>query len=412
MKRKLFGFMLVIAMILPMCLGLTANAYISDADYTVAVGDEIIPFSDYPAGSYFTDNGKACTDHKVSCGAGASYVNEMACNCKCTWEGISLNSTSCYGFANMVFYRLFGHTTYCDTKKVVSDIPANDISKEYLYELFTNGTVKAGAHIRNSTHSMIFMGCDTEYIYTYEGNFDGHCQVGVIKRSWDEMVRYLKNKNGIKFIDMPVSYPETVLVGRPTEGWICKTKEMVAVGEEIAFNYNAKGAKVFYLGIDKAGEGRIQTVYTGDSDWYQMSLSEPGTYTVYASCYNLFGHTDTFKETFTVYDTKPQNVNLSVEVNDESAEKEVLFNFSADNAVEYMIAINNEETGIVDVETIAGEENYTVKFDEAGKFSACVTAVNNYGSCSSDQVKFTVRNVKPAHETAENLMSILKAAIS
>lgn len=181
-----------------------------DSAYSVTVGSQSIPFSDYPAGSYFTDNGHACNDH-ITCHAGASLYEESACNCKCTWNDIALNSTSCYGFANMVFYRLFGHTTYSQTSKVVSDISASEIHSSYLYDLFTNGTVKAGAHIRTRSHSMIFMGCDKSYIYTYEGNYDGHCKVGVIKRSWSQMVKYLKRKKGIDFIQIPDSYSENPL---------------------------------------------------------------------------------------------------------------------------------------------------------------------------------------------------------
>lgn len=408
MKRTLLSFMLAGVMSMPMYSGLTVNAYTSDADYRAAAGAQAIPFADYPAGSYFTDNGQPCTDHKSYCSAGASYFDEDACNCKCTWEGVPLNSTSCYGFANMVYYRLFGHTTYSNTKKVVSNIPASKMSYEYLYDLFTNGTVKAGAHIRNSTHSMVFMGCDTEYIYTYEGNFDGQCQVGVIKRTWDEMITYLKSKNGIKFIDMPVNYPETV-ASVPANGWIYKSKVKIAVGEEISFNYNAKDAKNFFLGIDKVGKGRVRTVNAGASDWYTTTFEEPGTYTIYASCYNVLGHTDTFIETFTVYDRAPENIEISAESLNGNSEYEVTFKFSSDYATDYMFAIRNEDTGLVDTVNAGDAENYTMKFKEPGQYSVCVTGANKYGSCTSNEVDFIVYN--SAEDTAENLMNIIKRAV-
>ena len=208
MKRKIISLLIVFSLCLAYLNVNVVNVYasISNSTYTATIGSQTIPFADYPVGSYFTDNGSACNDHS-SCGSG-SWRNDT-CNCKSTWNGVALNSTSCYGFANMVFYRLFGHTTYSQTTKVVTNISASSINSTYLYNLFTNGTVKAGAHIRNSTHSMIFMGCDSSYIYTYEGNYDGHCRVGVIRRTWAEMVTYLQSKNGIAFIQMPNSYPNT-----------------------------------------------------------------------------------------------------------------------------------------------------------------------------------------------------------
>lgn len=204
---------------------LNVYASISNSTYTATIGSQTIPFADYPVGSYFTDNGSACNDHS-SCGGG-SWRNDT-CNCKSTWNGVALNSTSCYGFANMVFYRLFGHTTYSQTTKVVSNISASTINSSYLYNLFTNGTVKAGAHIRNSTHSMIFMGCDSSYIYTYEGNYDGQCRVGVIRRTWSEMVTYLQSKNGIAFIQMPNSYPNAYTEA-PSYYVVCNTSEASSI---------------------------------------------------------------------------------------------------------------------------------------------------------------------------------------
>ena len=210
--KKIMCIVLTLVVLLPLFPIMTqVEVKAAISSYTTTINGQTLPFADYPVGSYFTDNGKACTDHGT-CGAGASYTDETACNCKCTWNGVALKSTSCMGFASMVFYRLFGHTIYSQTTKVVSDIPASSINATYLYNLFTNGTVKPGAHIRNSTHSMIFMGCDATYIYTYEGNYDGYCGVGVLRRTWEEMSTYLKNRSGIKYIQMSnTSYtaPET-----------------------------------------------------------------------------------------------------------------------------------------------------------------------------------------------------------
>ena len=86
----------------------------------------------------------------------------------------------------------------------------------------------------------------------------------------------------------------------PTGAWIWSDKTVAAVGEEIAFNYNATGATDFVLGIDKVGVGRVQTVDIGTSDWYRTSFSEPGTYTIYAMCCNSAGHMDSNYITFTI----------------------------------------------------------------------------------------------------------------
>ncbi len=52
----------------------------------------------------------------------------------------------------------------------------------------------------------------------------------------------------------------------PSDAWIWSNKSLVAVNEEISFNYNASGATGFVLGIDKEGVGRVRTVGMDGND--------------------------------------------------------------------------------------------------------------------------------------------------
>ena len=187
--------------------------YSKGVSYTVKVGNTTLPLSDYPIGSYATSTGKACRTH----GGGAgdcldTYVDPT------TGKNVYVHGWQCVGFARYVFYRCFGFVDWASTNSsriatVVENVAAGRITENYLRSIF--GTVvKPGAHIRTNKgsngyqHSLIYMGSDSNYIYTYECNIDGHCIVTTVQRTWGEMVTYLKStKPGISYIHMPKEYP-------------------------------------------------------------------------------------------------------------------------------------------------------------------------------------------------------------
>ncbi len=190
------------------------DAYGTVASYSVKIGNQTIPFSDYPSGSYFTDNGKACASHSNGC----SYSSEAACNCKLYYGSKNLLAIQCFGFARMVWYRLFGILGHSSESAkyttVASNVSKGTVTVNYLKNLFMYGDAKPGAQIRTNgnaygvEHSLIYMGCDESYFFTYEGNYDGHCKVGVIRRTWSEAATYFSStKYGISYVIMPKNYP-------------------------------------------------------------------------------------------------------------------------------------------------------------------------------------------------------------
>ena len=100
----------------------------------------------------------------------------------------------CCGFARYVFYRCFGmvdfpeHTSSNGYYQVVQNVGSGSITVNYLKSIF-GSSVLPGAHIRTNTgidgwpHSLAYAGCDDTYFYTYEGNYNGYCQVAMIQRT-------------------------------------------------------------------------------------------------------------------------------------------------------------------------------------------------------------------------------------
>lgn len=88
--------------------------------------------------------------------------------------------------------------------------------------------------------------------------------------------------------------------GAVTDQWISANKTTVGVGEQVTFSFGATNAFNFCLGIDKDGVGRIATPDCGSNTSFTTSFSEPGTYTVYASCSNPACYVDTSRVTVRV----------------------------------------------------------------------------------------------------------------
>lgn len=165
---------------------------------SVQVGKQTLPLAEYPVGG--------------KCQKNSMYYPLPDGGTVCVY------GYECYGFARYVFYRCFGvvDCTFAGGKgyySVVSNVKPSTITTEYLKNIL--GTkVLAGAHIRVDRsgvdgHSMVFLYCDSQYVYTYEGNYDSQCGVTVNQRTWDEFVAFCKKRNGIEFIHMPDQYPDS-----------------------------------------------------------------------------------------------------------------------------------------------------------------------------------------------------------
>ncbi len=178
------------------------------------------------------------------------------------------------------------------------------------YGFSRGSTPKAGSIIcltkGGSEHVAIIEKIEGSTAYISEGGYGsagashGYCTIRTVNVSQIASQYATASFGGYSLLGYVYFGDKTTTVTPPTGAWIWSDKTVAAVGEEIAFNYNATGATDFVLGIDKVGVGRVQTVDIGTSDWYRTSFSEPGTYTIYAMCCNSAGHMDSNYITFTI----------------------------------------------------------------------------------------------------------------
>lgn len=139
----------------------------------------------YGEGTYFTRTGAPCSGHN---------------NCYTYSNGLTSGS-QCWGFAMMVGDLLEKSAG----QKMIrlneyNYIGADRINEAFLKDMFLNsGKITPGAKITVGNkggitpHVMIFLRCDSQYIWTYEGNYDGRCGVYVVRSTWSQMARYIKN---------------------------------------------------------------------------------------------------------------------------------------------------------------------------------------------------------------------------
>ncbi len=187
---------------------------------TVTFGNTSVNL-DYGPGSYFTDNGKACTDHGTK--GIHSSTNESACNCKCKYNNISLGACQCFGYARYIQTVLFESNSFSKPSNFYeisgSYVAAGNLTATKLKNLMTSGEVKPGAHIRtndgtSSKHSLIVTQITDSGFSIIQANgsnnneYSGHsaCRVGTYTYTWNSYVSSTYGKRGIAYIEMPREY--------------------------------------------------------------------------------------------------------------------------------------------------------------------------------------------------------------
>lgn len=180
---------------------------------TAKIGNKTIPTAEYPIGSYFTDNGEGCNDHRTGvCG----WEDESLCNCKSSHNGVSLLSVQCYAYARYIYLECFGEIGISNSKTSTNlgSIPSGEVTEENFKALIKQA--KPGAQIRVhyiksngvtvSTHSMIILDSNENGFSVLESNIDGKCGIGTRKLSYSS---YVPTLISVDFLLMPNEYPET-----------------------------------------------------------------------------------------------------------------------------------------------------------------------------------------------------------
>lgn len=135
-----------------------------------------LPLADYPNGSYFTKDGKACDDH--------SDCNWMH-DCNCINFDLSIQA---FSFARYVYFTVNGeHLGNVTKTSADADITA-ETAKSMLKGL------PAGSYIcvrtkEDSPHAMIVISASDDNITVYQANYGGNCVVSAPTYTWAEFAR-------------------------------------------------------------------------------------------------------------------------------------------------------------------------------------------------------------------------------
>ena len=216
--NKALSWLLSVAMLFGVLLiGDVINIEVNASGGNVAFGSKNV-WLEYGPGDYFTDNGKACTDHGTS--GIHSATNESACNCKCTYNGTKLGACQCFGYARYIQTVLFGKNSYNSSgsfyKVSGASVSAGSLTADKLKNIIKSGNVKPGAHIRTngSAHSMIITQITDNGFSIIQANGSNNneysswsaCRIGTYTYTWSSYVSSTYGSRGINYIEMPYDY--------------------------------------------------------------------------------------------------------------------------------------------------------------------------------------------------------------
>lgn len=172
----------------------------------------VFPIDDYPAGKYFTQNGKACTCHDLydnDCEYNANHsrircyntVSKNLGNCK---TYVPTKSIQCKAFADYIYKYVTLHEI--GNAYSVSTTGYTTISKEAdgaakmkaFFEDLPSGTNVRLVNRSGGRHSIITAGTDSANtgIYVYDANWTGICQVGYEFRTWEFLAKKFSGIQG------------------------------------------------------------------------------------------------------------------------------------------------------------------------------------------------------------------------
>lgn len=175
---------------------ITERETVDGSHYTedAVLAEKLNKIFDGEAGVYYDS---ACTK-MVNTVLGSRRVPNNGVNQYVGPAGIEQNvGTSCWIYANGVYYTLFGEATGCGTagaNSVKLNLKTTS-NKCATYENFLTWGVHpgVGALIRTrSGHSMIVLGYDEEKLVILDGNGDGKGLVSIRVRTWDRVYDTVK----------------------------------------------------------------------------------------------------------------------------------------------------------------------------------------------------------------------------
>ncbi len=174
----------------------------------ITINGVALPFSDYPVGSYFTQNGGPCSCHTK----GYCISNNKSWeNCVRYWPNknnyqVDLCGVQCMGFARFCQWRLYGTHDFSNTTDFY-----NAFGKKLAAGQWTANTVKnvfmdvgPGGHIRTGAgHSMFVISVTATGFVTYECNSNNKdCIIYTRQWTWESFYLSLRSRE-ILYYNMP-----------------------------------------------------------------------------------------------------------------------------------------------------------------------------------------------------------------
>lgn len=160
------------------------------------------------------------------------------------------------------------------------------------------------------------------------------------------------------------------------------------IGEEVTFNLSSDTGVTYTVGIDDANGNRIDTYDTREKS-YIRSFDIAGNYSCYITTYNGMGFADSERVYFTIYDSKPDFAEVSLNKNVYFIGEEVDFILSSNTGVTYTVGIDDSNGNRIDTYDTR-DSSYTRTFDTAGSYSCYITTYNGLGLTDSERIYFYI----------------------
>ena len=202
--------------------------------------------------------------------------------------------------------------------------------------------------------------------------------------------RYVKKHAPLpqKYISSIVrpKYSSNAPTTAPTDPFITASATIVAVNEEVTFNYGATNATWYRFGSFRNGELTVTEVWSNTS--HTTSFSEAGVYIIHVQCMNKIGFVDSEDIVITVYDSAPTDPFITATATTVAVNEEVTFNYGATNATWYRFG--SFRNGELSVTEVWSNTSHTASFSEAGVYIIHVQCMNKIGFVDSEDIVVTV----------------------
>ncbi len=149
----------------------------------VYIHGKVIPNSKYPSGSYYSQNGSACSCHdENTC---STSVN--SCNCK-SYTGLDGKTKyQCRAFAAEMYNYIWSSSMYSVKNSTARNVNSSSAALNYIRSLST-GTLVDATTIYGA-HAFILVDFSDTDVTIYEANWPGNCKVRYISMSYADFAK-------------------------------------------------------------------------------------------------------------------------------------------------------------------------------------------------------------------------------